>query len=48
MTSTNCERYKKLRLVAVMAAAAATMLAAAIAVAALMLTLYNGSVQRPI
>ena len=35
--STNCECYKKLRLAAVMAAAAATTLVAAMAVAAIML-----------
>ena len=37
MTSTNCECYKRLWLVAVMVAAAATMLVAAIEVAAKML-----------
>ena len=37
MTSKNCECYKKLRLVPVMAAAVATMLAAAIEAVAIML-----------
>ena len=37
MTTTNCEYYKKLRLVAVIVEVAATMLAAAISAVAIML-----------